>query len=68
MRKSKIDPDAILAAVEQDDMTGFCIACGEESGPVEPDAEKYECEYCGEREVYGAEQLLLLGYAGGVLA
>ena len=39
---------------------GFCIACGEEADAVEPDAERYTCENCGERKVYGAEILLLL--------
>jgi hypothetical protein len=26
---------------------------------VEPDAREYECEACGEREVYGAQELLM---------
>jgi hypothetical protein len=30
-------------------------------GGVEPDAEEYECENCGEPQVMGAEQALLLG-------
>lgn len=41
---------------------GFCRACGAESeGLVEPDAENYECGTCGEYQVYGLEQLLLMG-------
>lgn len=40
---------------------GFCIACGAESGTVEPDARRYECESCGEKKVYGAEQLVIMG-------
>ena len=44
-----------------DDMTGICIRCGLEQGPVEPDAERYECEDCQMPSVYGAEQLLLMG-------
>jgi len=40
---------------------GYCIYCGEEAYCVEPDAEKYGCEECGKRGVYGAEQLLLMG-------
>lgn len=43
--------------------TGFCIACGEESDTVEPDAEMYECDCCGKRRVYGAAQLMLMGYS-----
>jgi hypothetical protein len=41
------------------DNPGFCIACGEEADGCEPDARGYECEYCGERRVYGAAELLL---------
>lgn len=40
---------------------GFCIACGEQADGVEPDARNYECEACGERQVYGAEELLMMG-------
>ena len=53
--------DQILAAAERDDNTGICKACGEEQGCCEPDARKYECEACGENEVYGAEELLICG-------
>lgn len=38
---------------------GICIACGEETDGVEPDARKYPCDVCGERTVYGAEELLI---------
>ena len=64
---TRIDPDALLAACErslfgmEDD--GFCIVCGAEAYGVEPDAQGYECEECEEEAVYGAEQLLLEGYA-----
>ena len=37
----------------------FCIACGHGHGGCEPDARGYECEACGENEVYGDEELLL---------
>lgn len=40
------------------DNPGFCIACGEEAEGCEPDARGYECEHCGMRKVYGAEELL----------
>jgi len=60
-----VTPEQILAAVEADENTGFCVGCGAEAYNVEPDAERYECEECGAPKVYGAEQLLLLGYAGG---
>jgi len=37
---------------------GLCTACGSEADQVEPDAEGYTCNACGEEAVYGAEQLL----------
>ena len=54
-----LSTDEIIAAVQADDNLGFCLACGEEASGVEPDARGYECEVCGEEEVYGAEELLL---------
>lgn len=39
---------------------GFCISCGNEQDGCEPDAREYECERCGERKVYGAEELLVM--------
>jgi hypothetical protein len=54
---------AILEAVERShrslDNPGFCLASGVEVEGVEPDARRYECEACGEWQVYGAEELLL---------
>ena len=56
-----ISLEAILAAVERDDNDGFCLACGNEVHGVEPDARNYKCECCGANEVYGAEELLIMG-------
>ena len=53
----------VLAACERDDNTGFCIACGAEASGVEPDARNYVCESCGERKVFGAEELIFM-YGG----
>jgi hypothetical protein len=44
-----------------DDMNGFCLACGHEQGCCEPDARRYECEACGEKQVYGASELVFMG-------
>lgn len=52
--------ERIVEAVQADDCLGFCLACGEEAGNLEPDAENYLCENCGERKVFGAEQILFL--------
>lgn len=53
-----LDADLIMDAVERDDCTGFCKACGAEQGGCEPDARNYECEACGAMEVFGAQELL----------
>jgi predicted RNA-binding Zn-ribbon protein involved in translation (DUF1610 family) len=42
------------------DSPGVCISCGADADQVEPDAEGYECEVCGEQSVFGAEQLLFI--------
>lgn len=43
------------------DLGGFCVACGEGADNCEPDARRYKCESCGALEVYGAEELLVMG-------
>jgi len=40
---------------------GFCLACGERRECCEPDACNYECEACGEHQVFGAQELILMG-------
>jgi len=45
----------------EDNMRGFCLACGKTQSGVEPDARKYECEHCGKPKVYGPEELVLMG-------
>jgi hypothetical protein len=42
------------------DNPGFCIDCGTEMEGCEPDAREYKCEACGQRTVYGAEELVLM--------
>ncbi len=56
---AKVTLEQVMTAVESGDYIGICITCGYEQEGVEPDARKYECEDCGERKVYGAEELLL---------
>tara|TARA_R110000824_G_scaffold95476_1_gene229602 strand:- start:74 stop:253 length:180 start_codon:yes stop_codon:yes gene_type:complete len=46
------------------DNIGFCIACGAEHYGCEPDARKYECEECGDYQVYGAQELVIMGFGG----
>jgi len=63
-----IDPQELLDAAEASmfgmENLGFCIACGGEHSGCEPDACNYECEECGEHQVYGAPELVIMGYAG----
>ena len=40
---------------------GYCLACGAMQECCEPDARKYRCDNCQKNEVYGAEELLLMG-------
>lgn len=51
--------EAAEASLFGTDNPGFCVACGADADGVEPDARGYECECCGERAVYGAEELML---------
>jgi predicted RNA-binding Zn-ribbon protein involved in translation (DUF1610 family) len=54
--------DRVGAAVQKQMTTlrepGFCIACGGKVRDVEPEAEFYPCQACGERAVFSADQLL----------
>ncbi len=44
---------------------GFCIACGYCQDCCEPDARKYRCVGCDRNEVYGTEELMLMGLIKG---
>jgi hypothetical protein len=64
---ARIDPrKALPITLEQyneleDRMMGLCIACRTERSGCEPDARRYECEACGEKEVYGPHEFLMRG-------
>lgn len=58
--RPRLDLSAVMEAAARDDCTGFCLACGHEQCGCEPDARRYQCEACGERKVYGAEEILLM--------
>ena len=51
--------ERIMDALDADDQEGFCVLCGEDTSPVEPDARAYECTGCGNLSVYGASELML---------
>lgn len=44
-----------------DGTLGACLACGKMADGCEPDARNYECECCGKRQVFGLEELLVMG-------
>jgi len=60
----KITQERIVAAVHSQrfglENPGFCIACGADHDGCEPDAREYKCDQCGERKVYGAEEVLMM--------
>jgi hypothetical protein len=55
--------DRAVAILEEDmdTTTGICLACWEEQEGCEPDARNYECESCGEKQVFGAQEIVLMG-------
>ena len=52
--------DAVKRQMFGLDNPGFCLACGEEAYDCEPDARNYECEVCGENQVFGAEEVMYM--------
>ena len=45
----------------REDYVGLCTSCGAERYQTEPDARNYPCEACGKKDVYGIEDLLVMG-------
>jgi len=52
-----------LAQIEEASglQAGYCLACGEMQECCEPDARKYRCDNCSQLQVFGAEELLIMG-------
>jgi hypothetical protein len=51
---------AMEAIENDDDGSGFCIACGEEASfYCDPDTRNAHCNDCGKDKVFGAEEILL---------
>lgn len=66
LRKGGKQINGFIPQVTEDEMweldtTGFCIFCGNTQEGCEPDARAYECEGCGERGVYGLQELAIRG-------
>lgn len=57
---ANLTQDQIVEAAQSGDYVGFCLACGEQADCVEPDARNYTCEACGEDQVFGAEELIIM--------
>jgi hypothetical protein len=51
--------EAVMRRVTTLDDPGFCIACGQETDGVEPDARRYHCPACQLDTVFGVEELLI---------
>lgn len=47
--------------LDDHDSMGICLACGETTEGVEPDAYGYDCESCGASKVCGIENAILMG-------
>jgi hypothetical protein len=47
--------------VYRDQYQGLCLHCGSECDNCEPHARKYCCEVCDYEQVYGVEELLMMG-------
>jgi hypothetical protein len=61
MKAKKIDFDRLMEMIHNDELAGFCIACGEETDGIEPDARNYHCDACNKPKVFGAPEILLMG-------
>lgn len=66
MPSKKLSPEKLLDIAmsvldESDgDATGICLICGSTQSGVEPDATNYQCESCDEKEVFGAQEVILM--------
>ena len=63
MPLQKIPYEVIEQAIESDEYIGYCLACGSEHEGIEPDAREYLCDQCSSHQVYGAEEILIMGMA-----
>lgn len=55
----KINIAALIEMYECGENAGICTVCGSIAHGVEPDADGYRCEACGQPEVKGIETLLM---------
>ena len=60
MPLQKIPYSLIVQAIHGSEYIGYCLACGASQYDVEPDARLYICDECEQRQVYGAEEILIM--------
>lgn len=64
-----ITADRVIKSIERRnssmDNPGICLKCGADHDSCEPDARRYECYECGERAVFGDEEILIQGLYHG---
>lgn len=59
--KYELTFEEIAAAITDSEYLGLCRACGSVAEQVEPDARNYKCHACERMEVFGLEELILMG-------
>ena len=48
-----------LSEISEENL-GMCLSCGEFDEGYEPDARRCECRACGQFEVYGIEEVIMM--------
>lgn len=61
-KEELLDLAVALVEASQTDLSnpGICLACGQIDNHCEPDARKYTCDFCEEKMVYGAQEVLIM--------
>ena len=59
--KWQLSEAEIADAIIDREYLGLCRVCGSVAEGVEPDARGYKCHACERPEVYGIEELLIMG-------
>ena len=53
-------PQGVAAQSSGDAYVGFCRSCGAQHDEIEPDVHVSECEECGELQVTGVEEIIIM--------
>lgn len=60
MTAAKLLKKAIASQESGDAYVGFCRSCGAQHDEIEPDVDDSECEECGELQVTGVEEIIIM--------